>query len=208
MLGLWIKHTEGTKFWMKVVSELRNCGVEDILIAVVDGLKAIPEAIGAVFPKTTIQTWIVHLIRISLGYASWRDRRHVAAALKPVYTAPSEAAALAALEPFAGGPWGAKYPTIAQSWRRAWAHVVAFHAFAPEVRRVIYTTNAIESLQMQLRKIIKTRGHFPCDEAATKLICLALRNVMKNWSRGAREWIRAMNQFALMYPDRFMTPST
>jgi len=204
VLGLWIEQTEGAKFWMKVVSDLRNRGVEDILIAVVDGLKGFPEAIGAVFPKTTIQTCIVHLIRNSLGYASWRDRRHVAAALKPVYTAPSEAAAVAALEAFADGPWGAKYPTIVQGWRRAWAHVVPFFAFAPEVRRVIYTTNAIESLHMQLRKIIKTRGHFPSDEAATKLIWLALRNVMRNWSRGAREWVSAMNQFALIYPDRFM----
>lgn len=203
VLGLWIEQTEGAKFWMKVVSDLRNRGVEDILIAVVDGLKGFPEAIGAVFPKTTIQTCIVHLIRNSLAYASWRDRRHVAAALKPVYTAPSEAAAVAALEAFAAGPWGAKYPTIVHSWRRAWAHVVPFYAFPPEVRRVIYTTNAIESLHMQLRKIIKTRGHFPSDEAATKLIWLALRNVMKNWSRGAREWVSAMNQFALIYPDRF-----
>jgi transposase-like protein len=207
VLGLWIEQTEGAKFWMKVVSDLRNRGVEDILIAVVDGLKGFPEAIGAVFPKTTIQTCIVHLIRNSLAYASWRDRRQVAAALKPVYTAPNEAAALAALEAFQNGPWGEKYPTIVQSWRRAWAHVVPFYAFAPEVRRVIYTTNAIESLHMQLRKIIKTRGHFPSDEAATKLIWLALRNVMKNWSRGAREWISAMNQFALMYPERFATPS-
>jgi transposase-like protein len=207
VLGLWIEQTEGAKFWMKVVSDLRNRGVEDILIAVVDGLKGFPEAIGAVFPKTTVQTCIVHLIRNSLAFASWKDRRHVAAALKPVYTAPSEAAALAALEAFQDGPWGEKYPTIVQSWRRAWTHVVPFYAFAPEVRRVIYTTNAIESLHMQLRKIIKTRGHFPSDEAATKLIWLALRNVVKNWSRGAREWVSAMNQFALRYPDRFTTPS-
>jgi putative transposase len=207
VLGLWIEQTEGAKFWMKVVSDLRNRGVEDILIAVVDGLKGFPEAIGAVFPKTTIQTCIVHLIRNSLAYASWRDRKHVAAALRPVYTAPSEVAALAALEAFESGPWGEKYPTIVHSWRRAWTHVVPFYAFPPEVRRVIYTTNAIESLHMQLRKIIKTRGHFPSDEAATKLIWLALRNVMKNWSRGAREWVSAMNQFALMYPDRFTTQS-
>jgi transposase-like protein len=206
VLGLWIEQTEGAKFWMKVVSDLRNRGVEDILIAVVDGLKGFPEAIGAVFPKTTIQTCIVHLIRNSLAYASWKDRKLVAAALRPVYTAASETAALAALEAFAGGPWGAKYPTIVQSWRRAWAQVVPFYAFPPEVRRIVYTTNAIESLHMRLRKIIKTRGHFPSDEAATKLLWLALRNVMKNWSRSAREWISAMNQFALMYPDRFTTP--
>jgi putative transposase len=205
VLGLWIEQTEGAKFWMKVVSDLRNRGVEDILIAVVDGLKGFPEAIGAVFPQTTIQTCIVHLIRNSLAYASWKDRKPVAAALRPVYTAATDTAAVAALEAFAGGPWGAKYPTIVQSWRRAWSQVIPFFAFAPEVRRIIYTTNAIESLHMQLRKIIKTRGHFPSDEAATKLLWLALRNVMKNWSRSAREWISAMNQFALMYPDRFTT---
>jgi putative transposase len=204
VLGLWIEQTEGAKFWMKVVNDLRNRGVEDILIAVVDGLKGFPEAIAAVFPKTTVQTCIVHLIRNSLAYATWKDRKHVAAALRPVYTAASETAATGALAAFEGGPWGAKYPTIVQSWRRAWEHVIPFYAFPPEVRRIIYTTNAIESLHMQLRKIIKTRGHFPTDEAATKLIWLALRNVMKNRNRSAREWISAMNQFALMYPDRFM----
>ena len=203
VLGLWIEQTEGAKFWLKVVNDLRNRGVEDLLIAVVDGLKGFPEAIAAVFPKTTVQTCIVHLIRNSLAYASWKDRKLVAAALQPVYTAASETAAASALAAFEGGPWGAKYPTIVQSWRRAWEQVIPFYAFPPEVRRIIYTTNAIESLHMQLRKIIKTRGHFPTDEAATKLIWLALRNVMKNWSRGAREWISAMNQFALMYPDRF-----
>jgi len=203
VLGLWIEQTEGAKFWMKVVNDLRNRGVEDVLIAVVDGLKGFGEAINAVFPKTTIQTCIVHLIRNSLAYATWKDRKAVAAALRPIYQAPSEAAAKAALEAFAGGAWGAKYPTIVQSWQRAWEHVIPFYAFPPDVRRIIYTTNAIESLHMQLRKIIKTRGHFPSDEAATKLIWLALRNVLKGTMRSAREWISAMNQFALLYPDRF-----
>jgi putative transposase len=202
VLGLWIEQTEGAKFWMKVVNDLRNRGVEDVLIAVVDGLKGFGEAINAVFPKTTIQTCIVHLIRNSLAYATWKDRKAVAAALKPIYQAPSEAAASAALEAFAGSAWGGKYPTIVQSWQRAWEHVIPFYAFPPDVRRIIYTTNAIESLHMQLRKIIKTRGHFPSDEAATKLIWLALRNVLQGTMRSAREWISAMNQFALLYPDR------
>ena len=160
-------------------NELEDRGVEDILIAVVDGLKGFPEAIEAAFPATTVQTCIVHLIRNSLDYATWKDRKAVAAALRPIYTRRhARPAPQAALEAFAAGPWGAKYPTIVRVWRRAWEHVIPFFAFPPEVRRVIYTTNAIESLHMQLRKIIKTRGHFPSDEAATKLLWLALRNVM------------------------------
>lgn len=203
VLGLWIEQTEGAKFWMKVVNDLRSRGVEDILIAVVDGLKGFPEAIGAVFPETTVQTCIVHLIRNSLDYATWKDRRAIAAELKAVYRAPSEAAARAALEAFAGGPWGTKYPPIAALWRRAWQQVVPFFSFPPEVRRVIYTTNAIESLHMRLRKIIKARGHFPSDDAALKLIWLALRNIRNKWGRAAREWKAAMNQFAILYADRF-----
>jgi putative transposase len=203
VLGLWIEQTEGAKFWLKVVNDLRNRGVEDILIAVVDGLKGFPEAIHATFPATTVQTCIVHLIRNSLAYVSWKDRKQVAAALRPVYTAPSTEAAQAALDAFAAGPWGAQHPSIVKSWKGAWDRVIPFFAFPPEVRRIIYTTNAIESLHMQLRKIIKTRGHFPSDEAATKLIWLALRNVMAGGSRSAREWVKAMNQFVLMYPDRF-----
>jgi transposase-like protein len=203
VLGLWIEQTEGAKFWLKVVNDLRNRGVEDILIAVVDGLKGFGEAINATFPATTVQTCIVHLIRNSLAYASWKDRKNVAAALRPIYTAPSAEAARAALEAFAIGPWGVQHPSIVKSWKNAWEQVIPFFAFPPEVRRIIYTTNAIESLHMQLRKIIKTRGHFPSDEAATKLIWLALRNVMTGWSRSAREWIKAMNQFVLMYPERF-----
>jgi transposase-like protein len=155
------------------------------------------------FPATTVQTCIVHLIRNSLDYASWKDRKTVAAALRPVYTAASDTAALAELDAFAAGPWGAKYPTIVQSWRRAWEHVIPFFAFPPEVRRIIYTTNVIESLHMQLRKIIKTRGHFPNDDAATKLLWLALRNVMSKSIRSTREWKIAMNQFAILYGERF-----
>jgi putative transposase len=155
------------------------------------------------YPATTVQTCIVHLIRNSLEYASWKDRKAVAAALRPIYAAASAEAAQAALAAFEAGPWGLKYPTIVQSWRRAWEHVIPFFAFPPEVRRVIYTTNAIESLHMQLRKIIKTRGHFPSDEAALKLMWLALRNILADKVRSAKEWKAAMNQFAVMFGDRF-----
>src|SRR5690349_3028211 len=173
ILGLWIENTEGAKFWMKVFNDLKTRGVNDILIAVTDGLKGMAEALGAVYPATTLQTCIVHLIRNSLDYASWKDRKSLAAALKPIYTAPSIEVAEAALTGFEQGPWGQKLPTVAISWRRAWVHVIPFFVFPPQIRRVIYTTNAIESVHARLRKIIKTRSHFPCDEAATKLIFLA-----------------------------------
>jgi putative transposase len=203
VLGLWIEHTEGAKFWLKVFNELKTRGCHDILIAVVDGLKGLAEAIGTAYPKTTVQTCIVHLIRNSLDYAGYKDRKALAQALRPIYSAPSEAAAQAELEAFEASPWGSKYPTIVQSWRRAWEHVVPFFVFPPDIRRVIYTTNAIESLNMQLRKIIKTRGHFPNDEAATKLLWLALRNVLAKSVRSAFDWKRAMNQFAILYGERF-----
>ncbi len=203
VLGIWIEQTEGAKFWLKVFNDLKTRGCGDILIAVVDGLKGLAEAIEVAFPATTVQTCIVHLIRNSLDYASWKDRKAVAAALRPVYTASSDTAALAELDAFAAGPWGTKYPTIVQSWRRAWENVIPFFVFPPEVRRVIYTTNVIESLHMQLRKIIKTRGHFPNDDAATKLLWLALRNVMSKSIRSTREWKIAMNQFAILYGERF-----
>ena len=203
VLGIWIEQTEGAGFWLKVFNDLKTRGVDDILIAVVDGLRGLAEAIEAVFPQTTVQTCIVHLIRNSLQYTGWKDRKAVAAALRPIYTAPTAEAAEAALAAFAAGPWGQKYPTIAESWRRAWERVIPFFAFPPAVRRVIYTTNAIESLHRQLRKIIKPRGHFPSDEAATKLLWLALRNVLKLKTRPAADWKAAMLQFAVMYGDRF-----
>jgi len=208
VLGLWIEQTEGAKFWLKVFNDLRNRGVDDVLIAVVDGLKGFPEAIESVFPQTTVQTCIVHLIRNSLDMVSWKDRKTVAAAIRPIYTAVNAEAAEAALDAFAAGPWGERYATIAAAWRRVWSRVIPFFAFPPEVRRIIYTTNAIESLHMQLRKIIKTRGHFPSDEAASKLIWLALRNIMAKWSSSTREWKRALNQFAIFYADRFNPAST
>ena len=162
-----------------------------------------PEALGTVFPATTLQTCIVHLIRNSLDYASWKDRKALAAAIKPIYTAPSAEAAQAELDAFEQGDWGTKFPTVVASWRRAWDRVIPFFAFPPEVRRVIYTTNAIESVNARLRKIIKTRGHFPSDDAATKLIWLALRNITKDWGRAGHNWKTAMNQFAILYEDRF-----
>jgi transposase-like protein len=203
IVGLWIENTEGAKFWLKVFNDLKTRGVGDILIAVTDGLKGIGEALGAVFPATTLQTCIVHLIRNSLDFASWKERKLLAAALRPIYTAVSAEAAQAALEAFEQGAWGVKFPTVVAAWRRAWDRVIPFFAFPPEVRRVIYTTNAIESVHAQLRKIIKTRGHFPSDDAATKLIWLALRNITADWGRAAKEWREAMNQFAIAYGDRF-----
>ena len=206
ILGLWIENTEGAKFWMKVFNDLQTRGVVDILIAVTDGLKGMGEALGVVYPATTLQTCIVHLIRNNLDYAGWKERKPLAAAIRPIYTAVSAEAAEAELGRFEVGPWGQKFPTVAAAWRRAWVNVIPFFAFPPAVRRVIYTTNAIESVNARLRKIIKTRGHFPSDEAAGKLIWLALRNITTNWGRAAREWKEAMNQFAILYQDRFIRP--
>jgi putative transposase len=207
ILGLWIEGTEGAKFWMKVFNDLKTRGVGDILIAVTDGLKGMPEALAAVFPATTLQTCIVHLIRNSLDYASWKERKLLAAAIRPIYTAASAEAAEAELDAFERGPWGQKFPTVVAAWRRAWSHVIPFFAFPPQIRRVIYTTNAIESINSQLRKIIKSRGHFPSDDAASKLIWLALRNITADWGRAAKDWKEAMNQFAILYEDRFTKPA-
>jgi putative transposase len=205
VLGLWIEQTEGAKFWLRVMNELRDRGVADILIAVVDGLKGFPEAIAAVFPKTQVQACIVHLIRTSLDYVSWKDRRAVAAALKEIYRARNAEAGQAALEAFDEGPWGRKYPVIAQTWRRHWAEVIPFYAFPAEVRRIIYTTNAIEALNAKLRRAVRARGHFPTDEAALKLLFLVLNRTMKEWKMPAREWTAAKAQFAILFEDRFTT---
>ena len=203
ILGIWIENTEGAKFWMKVFNDMKTRGCNDVLIAVTDGLKGMGEALAVVYPATTLQTCIVHLIRNSLDYANWKDRKPLAAAIKPIYTAPSAEAALAELDAFEQGPWGIKFPTVVGAWRRVWDKVIPFFAFPPEVRRVIYTTNAIESVNARLRKILKTRGHFPSDEAATKLIWLALRNITANWARASPHWKAAMNQFAILYKERF-----
>jgi transposase-like protein len=208
ILGIWIEQTEGAKFWMKVFTDLKTRGCQDILIAVTDGLKGMSEALAAVFPATTLQTCIVHLIRNSLDFANWKERKPLAVALRAIYTAPSAEGAGAALEAFERGPWGVKFPTVVAAWRRAWAHVIPFFAFPPDIRRVLYTTNALESVHAQLRKIIKTRGHFPNDDAATKLIWLALRNITAKWKRGDRSWKMAMRQFAILYEDRFTASKT
>ena len=203
ILGIWIEGTEGAKFWMKVFNEMKTRGCNDVLIAVTDGLKGMGEALAVVYPATTLQTCIVHLIRNSLDYASWKDRKPLAAAIKPIYTAATAEAALAELDAFESGPWGQKFPTVVGAWRRVWDKVIPFFAFPPEVRRVIYTTNAIESVNARLRKILKTRGHFPNDDAATKLIWLALRNITADWARASPHWKAAMNQFAILYEERF-----
>jgi transposase-like protein len=204
ILGLWIENTEGAKFWLKVFNDLKVRGCHDILIAVTDGLKGMSEALEAVYPQSTLQTCIVHLLRNSLSYAGYKDRQGLAHALKPIYQAVSAEAAEAALEAFAEGEWGQRFPTIAVAWQRVWEQVIPFFAFPPDVRRVIYTTNAIESVNARVRKIIKTRGHFPTDEAATKLIWLALRNITAEWKRPMTYWKSAMNQFAILYTDRFI----
>jgi transposase-like protein len=203
ILGIWIEGTEGAKFWMKVFNEMKTRGCNDVLIAVTDGLKGMGEALAVVYPATTLQTCIVHLIRNSLDYASWKDRKPLAAAIKPIYTAPTVEAALAELDAFESGPWGKKFPTVVGAWRRVWDKVIPFFAFPPDVRRVIYTTNAIESVNARLRKILKTRGHFHNDDAATKLIWLALRNITADWTRASPHWKAAMNQFAILYEERF-----
>jgi putative transposase len=203
VLGLWIEQTEGAKFWLRVMTELRERGVEDILIAVVDGLKGFPDAIAAVFPRTQVQACIVHLIRNSLDLVSYKDRKAVAAALKEIYRARDAEAGRAALEAFADGPWGRKYPAIPASWRRHWAEVIPFYAFPSEVRRIVYTTNSIEALHAKLRRAVRARGHFPHDDAVLKLLFLVLNLAAKEWRMPAREWTAAKAQFAILFEDRF-----
>jgi len=204
ILGIWIEQTEGAKFWLRVMNELKNRGIADILIAVVDGLKGFPEAITAVFPQTVVQTCIVHLIRHSLDFVSWKDRKPAVAALKAIYKARDAEAGKQALDDFDQGPWGQRYPAIAQSWRRNWSHVVPFFAFPESVRRMIYTTNAIEALNSKLRRAVRTRGHFPNDDAAMKLLYLVLNHAAEDWKRAPREWTEARTQFAVMFGERFM----
>ena len=203
ILGLWLEQNEGAKFWLRVMNEMKNRGVEDILIAIVDGLKGFPEAIVAVFPEAMVQTCIVHLLRHSLDFVSYKDRKAVAAALKGVYRAFDAAAGEAALTAFEAGEWGQKYLAISQSWRRAWPEVVPFYAFHPDVRRLIYTTNAIEALNSKLRRAVRARGHFPTDDAAMKLLFLVLNRSEKEWTMPAREWSLAKAQFAILFGERF-----
>jgi len=207
VLGIWIEQNEGARFWLKVMNDLRNRGVQDILITVVDGLKGFPEAIGAMFPQAQVQTCIVHLTRFSLSYCSWQDRSKVAAELKNIYRAETAEMGRQRLEEFEASTWGKKYQTIAASWKRHWEEVTPFYAYPPEIRKMLYTTNAIESLNMRLRKILKARGHFPSDEAATKLIFLALRNITKTWKQAPKNWSSAVNQFAIKFGERFFAPA-
>ena len=208
VLGLWIEQNEGAKFWLRVMNELKNRGTEDIMLAVVDGLKGFPDAITAVFPDTVVQTCIVHLLRNSMNFVSWKDRKPLASALKAIYRAVDASAAEDALAAFEAGEWGKRYPAIGQSWRRAWTEVIPFFAFPEEVRRIIYTTNAIEALNSKLRRAVRARGHFPNDDAATKLLYLILNRSEKEWKMPPREWSMAKAQFAVIFGERFIKAMT
>src|ERR1044072_5806485 len=204
VLGLWLEQNEGAKFWLRVMNELRNRGTEDILLAVVDGLKGFPEAITAVFPEAIVQTCIVHLLRNSMDFVSWEDRKTLPSALKEISRPVDAKAAEDALTAFEAGPWGQRYPAIGQSWRRAWGEVIPFFAFPDAVRRIVYTTNAIEALNSKLRRAVRARGHFPSDEAATKLLYLILNRSEKEWKMPPREWSMAKAQFAVIFGERFI----
>jgi putative transposase len=201
LLGIWIAQTEGAKFWLQVVTELKNRGVQDIFIACVDGLKGFPEAIETIYPKTAVQLCIVHMVRYSLSYVSWKLRDEVASDLRAIYTASTVEDAEIRLDEFEA-KWGADYPPIVQSWRRNWARIIPFFDYPPEIRRVIYTTNAIESVNMSLRKITKNRGSFPSDEALLKLFYLALKNISKKWTMPIRDWKAALNRFTIQFEER------
>jgi putative transposase len=201
VLGLWWQETEGSKFWLSVLNDLQRRGVQDVLISCVDGLKGFPEAIEAVFPQTWVQTCIVHLIRASLRYVNYRDQRKVAAALRPIYTAANADQALAPLDAF-DGEWGGRYPATVQAWRASWPHVIPFLALPDELRRAVYTTNTIEGLHRQIRKAIKTRGHFPDEQAATKLIYLAIIKADAKWQRN-RTWTAPRAALKIHFGDRF-----
>ncbi len=201
VLGLWLANNEGAKFWLQVVTELRNRGVQDILIACVDGLKGFPEAIEAVYPKATVQLCIVHMVRHSLNYVSWKKRMEVAADLKRIYTATTADEAEQRLGEFEA-KWDDEYLPIGQSWRRNWQRIIPFFDYPPEIRKVIYTTNAIESVNMSLRKLTKNRGSFPSDEALLKLFYLALRNISKKWTMPIRDWKAALTRFTIEFGDR------
>jgi transposase-like protein len=203
VLGLWIEQTEGARFWHRVLTELQSRGVEDILIALIDGLTGFPDAITAVYPQTQIHTCVVHLVRRSLAYVGYRERKTVADALRQIYRAETVAAAETALATFQASAEGRRYPQIAAIWERAWPYVVSAFAYPPAIRRILSTTNAIENVHRQLRKIIKTRGHFPTDEAALKLLYLALRHMQHRWGT-ARQWIAALPHFAVLFGDRFV----
>jgi len=201
LLGMWIERNEGSKFWMGILNELKNRGLKDTLIAAVDGLTGFPEAINAIFPDAEVQLCMVHMVRNSVKYISYKDRKAVTSDLKEIYLAPSEEAAGNALDRF-GEKWDGKYPTISRSWRNRWNEVIPFMKFSPEIRKAIYTTNAIESVNYNLQRNLKTRQSFPNDEAAMKLLFMILRRISKKWTMPIRNWAGALNQFALIYGDR------
>ena len=201
VLGMWVAETEGAKFWLQVVTEIKNRGVKDIFIACVDGLKGFPEAIEAVFPDTQIQLCLVHMVRHSLRYVSWKQRKEVAADLKNIYSAPTVEQAEVNLAAFAA-KWDASHPTISKSWRNNWERIIPLFGYPPEIRKAIYTTNAIESLNMSLRKVTKNRGSFPNDEAMIKLLFLALRNISKKWTMPIHDWKSALNQLTIIFETR------
>lgn len=201
VLGMWAAETEGAKFWLSILTELRNRGVKDILIACVDGLKGFPEAIEAVYPDTQVQLCIVHMVRHSLNFVSWKQRKEMANDLKEIYSAATVEQAEANLAAF-GEKWDATHPRVSLSWRNNWQRIIPFFAYPPEIRRVIYTTNTIESLNMSLRKVTKNRGSFPNDEAMFKLLYLALTNIAKRWTMPIKNWKSALNQFSIMFEER------
>ena len=203
VLGLWIAQTEGAKFWLQVVTELKNRGVQDIFIACVDGLKGFPEAIETVYPKAAVQLCIVHMLRHSLNFVPWKMQKEAAADLKKIYGAATTEQAEQQLPVFEA-KWDQHYPSISQSWRRNWARITPFFDYPPEIRKVIYTTNAIESINMSLRKIIKNRCSFPNDDAVCKLLYLALNNISKKWSMPIRDWKAALNRFSIQFDERIM----
>ena len=201
VLGLWISQTEGAKFWLQVVTELKNRGVQDIFIACVDGLKGFPDALEAVYPQAAVQLCIVHMVRNSLNFVPWKMQKEVAADLKLIYSATTADEAELRLAEFED-KWDKQYKPISQSWRRNWARVIPFFDYPPEIRKVIYTTNAIESINMSLRKVTKARSSFPTDEAVSKLFYLALNNISKKWTMPIRDWKAALNRFAIQFEDR------
>lgn len=201
LLGLWVGEAEGAKFWLSVLTELRNRGVQDILIACVDGLKGFPEAIAAVFPRTVTQLCLVHMVRNSMRFVSWKDRKKVAADLRTIYRAPTAEAAELALEKFAE-VWDSRYPTISRIWRANWDMLSPFFAYPESIRRVIYTTNAIESLNSQLRKVTRNRGAFPSPDSVRKVLYLALQNAAKRWTMPIKDWGTALNHLSIIFPGR------
>ncbi len=201
LLGLWIGESEGAKFWLGVLTELQNRGVKDVLIACVDGLKGFPEAIETVYPKTQVQLCIVHMVRHSLRFVSWKERKRVAADLRTIYTAATAEAAEQALDVFEK-KWQARFPSIARSWRRNWTNIIPFFSYPPAIRKVIYTTNAIESMQAQLRKVTRNRGAFPSADAVRKILYLAIERISKKWKRPIKDWVAALNHFTMVFEGR------